>query len=288
MNNINSALLDDYKRVCATYNPDDTGRYGYISENDVLKAHYIISDYFLDAGEKIVYGVKNFPLLSSAVARQATSYGGLDKWNNDYQKMATLLFGLVQNHAFHDGNKRTALLILLLYIDRLNLKLCVKQTKLETLIVRIAANTLYEYSTLDKYKDNDEPIFNFIADQLKSYTKPINKRYYLITYAEFNQKLNKFNVKLDNPHDNHIDVYQLKTNRRIKIFNRKEEYIKILQIGFPGWKRQIHVKAVKEVLKAAHLTAEYGVDSDVFYHDYDPIYTLINEYREPLARLKDK
>jgi len=42
------------------------------------------------------------------------------------------------------------------------------------------------------------------------------------------------------------------------------------------------------VLSAAGLTAENGVDSDVFFKDADPTYELIREYRNPLIRLKDK
>ena len=289
MEHIRKELSEDYERVCKTYNTKNSTCNGcVITENDVLRAHYLISDYFLDEGEEVVYGVKNYDLLSSAVHRQVTSYGNVDKWTTNYQKMATLLYGLVKNHAFHDGNKRTALLILLLYMDREKLQLREKQSKLETLVVRIAANTLYEFETYKKYKDNDEPEIMFIADTLKRYTSPVNKRYYSITYAEFNQKLNRFDVKLDNPNGNYINVYQRKVCKKIGFFSSHPKDIKILQIGFPGWKRQINQKAVKEVLKAAHLTAEYGIDSDVFYNGEEPMYVLINEYRAPLSRLKDK
>lgn len=289
MEHIRKELLEDYERVCKTYNTKNNTCNGcVITENDVLRAHYLISDYFLDEGEEVVYGVKNYDLLSSAVHRQVTSYGNVDKWTTNYQKMATLLYGLVKNHAFHDGNKRTALLILLLYMDREKLQLREKQSKLETLVVRIAANTLYEFETYKKYKDNDEPEIVFIADTLKRYTRPVNKRYYSITYAEFNQKLNRFDVKLDNPNGNYINVYQRKECKKIGFFLSRPKDVKILQIGFPGWKRQINQKAVKEVLKAAHLTAEHGIDSDVFYNGEEPMYVLINEYRDPLSRLKDK
>ncbi len=289
MEHIRKILLEDYERVCKIYNTKNDCCDGcVITENDVLMAHYLISDYFLDEGEEVVYGVKNYDLLSSAVHRQVTSYGGVDKWTTDYQKMATLLYGLVKNHAFHDGNKRTALLVLLLYMDREKLQLREKQSKLETLVVRIAANTLYEFETYKRYKDNDVPEILFIADTLKRYTSPVNKRYYSITYAEFNQKLNRFDVKLDNPNGNYINVYQKKKIKKFGFFSSRPKDVKILQIGFPGWKRQINPKAVKEVLKAAHLTAEYGIDSDVFYNGEEPMYVLINEYRDPLSRLKDK
>lgn len=291
MDHVKKALKDDYDWVCKQYNVVDEIDNGLIiNENDVLKAHYLISDYFLDEGEEIVYGVKNYGLLSSAVHRQSTSYCGIEKWTSDFQKMATLLYGLVKNHSFHDGNKRTALLALLLYMDRKKLQLRKQQSKLETLVVRIAANTLGEYGSYKRYQNNEESDIMFIADLLKNYTSPVNKRYYPITYAEFNQKLNRFNVKLDNPKGNYIDVFQYKTkeSKLFGLIKGNTEYVKIFSIGFPGWKRQINPKALKETLKAAHLTAEYGIDSDVFYKGEEPMYRLINEYREPLARLKDE
>lgn len=288
MDYIRQSLKDDYNYVCAQYSPEKVCDHYSISEDDVLRAHYLISDYFLEEGEEIMFGIKNYDLLSSAVHRQTTSFGNIEKWSTEFQKMATLLYELVKNHAFHDGNKRTALLVLLLHMDRQHLQIRVPQTKLETLVVRIAANTLNEYQTFKKYETNEEPIINFIADLLKKYTSPINKRYYSITYAEFNTKLNKFNVRLGNPAGNYINVYQIKNSRLFKIGPQSQKEVKVLQIGFPGWKKQVNPKALKNVLKETHLTAEFGVDSDVFFKGEEPMYALINEYRGPLLRLKDK
>ena len=288
MDYIRQYLKDDYNYVCAQYSPEKVCDLCSISEDDVLRAHYLIPDYFLEEGEEIMYGVKNYDLLSSAVHRQTTSFGNIEKWSTEFQKMATLLYGLVKNHAFHDGNKRTALLVLLLHMDRQHLQIRVPQTKLETLIVRIAANTLDEYQSFDRYKDNEEPVINFIADILKKYTRRTNKQYYSITYAELNTKLNKYNVRLGNPSGNYISVYQIKSNKLFKIIPQPKKEVKVLQIGFPGWKKQVNQKALKAVLRATHLTADYGVDSDVFFNGEEPMYALINEYREPLLRLKDK
>lgn len=288
MKYIRSELFNDYTRECRERDILAGTRAGcVICEDDILRAHYIIADYFIEEGEAVVYGVKNYDLLSSATHRQVTNFGGIEKWETDFQKMATLLYGLVKNHAFHDGNKRTALLVLLLYMERCKLQLRVEQKKLETLLIRIAANRLDEYTSFAKYINNDEPIINFIADLIKKYTRSQNKRYYTITFAEFNHKLNRFNVRLCNPSGNYIDVHKIIEEKKMGLFTKQKD-IRIKQIGFPGWKKQVNIKALKEVLKAAQLTAEYGVDSDVFFNGEEPIYALIHEYRGPLARLKDE
>ena len=47
-------------------------------------------------------------LLSSAVARPAASFGGVDAYPDLFGKVAALLHSVARNHALIDGNKRTA------------------------------------------------------------------------------------------------------------------------------------------------------------------------------------
>ena len=280
-------IQEDFDRVVKQYSPRMETLNGGLSEYDVLKAHYIVSDYFISEGDQVVYGVKNFDLLSSAVSRQETEFGGVQKWNDEYHKMATLLYGITKNHAFEDGNKRTALLSLLLFIDKNNLLVKYKQIALELLIVRIAANALNEYDNYRYYILKDDPEVNFIADRIKKYTRKANKKIYTITYAEFNRRLKQYGVWLDNPSKNCINVYRNKIIVRFFFF-KKKEMERILQIGFPGWKKQVNPKAIRSVLQATGLTVENGVDSDVFFKDAEPAYKLISDFKEPLARLKDE
>ncbi|MBQ6001890.1 MAG: type II toxin-antitoxin system death-on-curing family toxin, partial [Synergistaceae bacterium] len=53
-------------------------------------------------------GVRDMGLLSSAVRSPFQSFGGYDVYPTIYEKAARLGFGLAQNHAFIDGNKRIA------------------------------------------------------------------------------------------------------------------------------------------------------------------------------------
>ena len=285
--NLRKDIQEDFERSMKLYNPRKETLSGGLSEFDVLKAHYIVSDYFISEGDEIVYGVKNFNLLSSAVNRQDVEFGGVQKWQDDYHRMATLLYGITKNHAFEDGNKRTALLSLLLFFHKNDLQMAYEQTHLENLIIRIAANSLNEYSNFKYYEGKDDSEVNFIADKIKKYTRPTSRRVYTITYAEFNRRLKQFGVWLDKPNDNHINVYR---NKQIVRFRWIKYYKteRVLQIGFPGWKRQVNPKAIKSVLQATGLTANNGIDSEVFFKDAEPEYELIREFREPLARLKDE
>jgi len=56
-------------------------------------------------------------LLESAVARPQASAFGVDAYPDLASKAAALLHSLVLNHAFVDGNKRTAVLATLVFLD---------------------------------------------------------------------------------------------------------------------------------------------------------------------------
>lgn len=83
----------------------------HLSCEDVLDAHFLIGNHFLQLGEGIGgFGTKDPGLLSSAVARQVASVGQSYVYDDLWDIAATLLFGLINNHPFYDANKRTAFL----------------------------------------------------------------------------------------------------------------------------------------------------------------------------------
>lgn len=260
---------------------------------DVLEAHFSIVDYFYDerGGKKSVGGVgpRDFNLLSSAVARQTTSFGGVYKWQTDYEKAATLFYGLIKNHPFHDCNKRTAMLSTLYYLEKINRTPTLKHRGLEKVAVRVADNNLRKYRRFRSYeKQNDGEIY-FLADFFRRNTRNIDKRYYIITYQQLNSLLTQFKFKLSNPHKNYIDIIKIEKKR--KLFGLGEKYFretKVGTIGFPGWTREVPRKEMNSLRKLTGLTPRDGFDSEVFYRGAEPLKSLINEYGGLLRRLSKK
>lgn len=284
MERISKHLRADYIRTIRKLNlPDESSL--AISTDDVLRAHYLICDYFeAENNTKSVYGLRDEGLLISAVHRQATEFGGIPKWNDQFAVGASLFYGLNKNHAFHDGNKRTALLSLLLYIHRINRVPTLAQRELEDLTVHVAANQLSEkYPRFEKFIKKPDPVISFIADFIRRHTRKRDTSYYSLTYEEFNARLRPYGYCLDRPRGNHINVFKIRTG----LLGNKQPK-RIFQIGFPGWKKQINLKAAKETLKACNLTPENGIDSHVFFLDGEPLYKLIHTYEGPLKRLRDK
>lgn len=288
MKNLNSAVQSEYDYAYSTYSPTTVTNDGILSELDVFNAHFALADFFVSTGEEARYGILNYGLLSSAVARQSVGFNGQCKWCDDESKVSTLAFGLDKNHAFNDGNKRTALLCLLLALHRKKRHLICKKKKLETLLVRIAANEMDKYPDFKRFKKHgDDAIIVYMANFLRKHSRKIDNSFRTMTYEEFNRKLKNYNIRLDNMQGAYIDVLQIKEEKKLFGLLKRNKETRVLQIGFPGWKRQINPKAVKNVLKVCGLF-ENGLDMKTFYEGGEPEYKLIEEYFDVLKRLKDE
>ena len=74
-------------------------------------------------------GVRDWDLLSSALARPQASFSGQDLYPNIFLKAAALTQSLILNHPFVDGNKRTAIASMeyFLYLNGARIKAAQKE-----------------------------------------------------------------------------------------------------------------------------------------------------------------
>lgn len=259
-----------------------------VGMKDVLRAHFLIADYFYskDTGLGGI-GPREPDLLHSVVYRQFVSYRGSDKWKTSFERAATLLFGLITGHPFHDANKRTGLLVLLLFLNKIDRVPTVGQLELEDFAVEISDHQLTKYPRFRKLKKNNhDPEIYYIADFLKRKSKKPDRKHYSITYRELDKRLGDMGYGLKNPRNNYIDVIRIEQRSKIFGLGKNEQVdVKVAQVGFPGWKSQVNQSAISTIRKAAKLTPENGIDSQTFYKGADPVQSLISEYSEPLKRL---
>jgi death-on-curing protein len=81
---------------------------------------YLTVEEVLEINAEVMGGrhaLRDLGLLESAVARPQASAFGADAYPDLASKAAALLHSLVLNHAFVDGNKRTAVLATLVFLD---------------------------------------------------------------------------------------------------------------------------------------------------------------------------
>lgn len=80
----------------------------FLTKEEVIAAHYYMMRQMNDVDQA---GIKDHTLLDSAIHRPMQSLFGEDAYPNLFDKAAALLESLVKNHCFHNGNKRTAYLV---------------------------------------------------------------------------------------------------------------------------------------------------------------------------------
>lgn len=291
---VNQDLYDEHRRwINKVSEESDLFKDCVICIADVLDAHFSIVDYFLDeeSGSNAVGGIgpRDTGLLSSAVARQITSFNDTYKWKNEFEKCATLFYGLIKNHPFHDCNKRTAVLSLLYYLQKINRTPTIGQRRLEKLTLRVAKNSLDEDRRFKPYQKQEDGEIYYIARFLQKNSRKIDKRYYIITYHQLNSRLHDFDHRLENPQKNCIDI--VKTSRKRTFFGLGREKIieqRVGHIGFPGWTKEVARRDMKTVRERTGLTPKDGFDSEVFYRGAEPLKSLINYYSGLLKRLSNK
>jgi death-on-curing protein len=300
---VHPAVEEEFRRWKDIIGSDDPfSSEDTIGLHDVLAAHFLMIDYFAEKNYGIGgVGPRSLDLLHSALSRQFTSFNGIRKWNGLFEIAATLLFGLIMNHPFHDANKRTALLATLSLLNRKKRVIDLPQKRLDTLVVAIAANELEKYFEKDaRYQekllrlsgpnDTDGKV-RIIADFLRRNTRARDDSNRAVTYSDLNKALRRHGYELRNPNGNYINVMRIEAAKPggfLGFGARPERAVFLAQIGFPGWKDQVHKAALKRVREATNLTSQNGCDTKVFFEDAEPLAVLISEYAEPLKRLANK
>ena len=236
-------------------------------------------------------GPRDVDMLHSALHRQFSGYGGVDKWSTNYELIATVFFGLIKGHPFFDANKRTAFLTLLLHLQKVKLGPTMRQRDLENLAVRVAENGLSNYPRYARFEvESDDPEVNFLAHYLRKNTRRIDKQYYAVTYHQLRSILTDRGFDLTNPKNNRIDIVRYEDRKRFLGIagKRVRQTQRIGQIGFPGWTTTVGKGAIKTVRQVTGLTPENGCDSQAFFKNADPMPVLISVYRSPLRRLANR
>ena len=109
----------------------------YLALEDILNIRDRIAVAYKDRFE-----IMNGHGLLSALAQPRQSAFGQEAFPTLSEKAAALVYALVQNHPFWDGNKRIAAAALRLFLQRNSAKLVAGDHELELFTVRIAKGLL--------------------------------------------------------------------------------------------------------------------------------------------------
>ena len=85
------------------------------------------------------HGIAKLELLLSALSRPKATFDGKDLYPDIFLKTAALMHGIIKNHPFIDGNKRTAITASSIYLLRNGYMLETSNKELEQFTLKIAS-----------------------------------------------------------------------------------------------------------------------------------------------------
>jgi len=83
-------------------------------------------------------GIRDLAALESAIYHAYASFECRDLYKTIEEKAARQAYGIIRNHPFIDGNKRTGLFVMLVFLELNSIKLDFKQSELVYLGIGIA------------------------------------------------------------------------------------------------------------------------------------------------------
>ena len=104
---------------------------------DIYELHIQLENAFV-----LSSGVRDENLLASAVNTPFQTFMGNDLYPSIYDKAAQLCYGIANNHPFTDGNKRTALHSMYVYLIVNGFDITATQQDVENMIIDVAAGNM--------------------------------------------------------------------------------------------------------------------------------------------------
>ena len=105
---------------------------------DICELHTQLEDAFI-----LSPGIRDKSLLASAANAPFQTFMGNDLYPSIYDKAAQLCYGIANNHPFTDGNKRTALHSMYVYLISNGYDITATQQEVEKLIIDVAAGKMH-------------------------------------------------------------------------------------------------------------------------------------------------
>lgn len=251
----------------------------HLTTDEVIEIHSALTQEFAGTPDAVEpRGVKDLGGLERAVNRARTAQR---LYPNVLLSGAALVHSLNCNHAFHNGNKRTSLLALAIFLEKKNGRYIeCAEDQLFHLIAGIAAHTLVSDQTPSREHDpyySDREVIA-VYRTLRSIVSRPRREDRNLKWRELVSALERFGC----------EVAPLKSNQA-KIRRRLSDGRMLTAVGgATNTGTEIDASQVRAYRKQLELDDEHNVDSGIFYDGRDPhpeLPDLIRRYRGVLERL---
>lgn len=250
----------------------------YVTREEILKIHQeLVTDFSGFEDPISPAGVKNEHLLDSALFHPQTAFEGRMKYSTVESAGAALMYSISNNHAFHNGNKRTAIVVLLVFLDRHNRCLICSDDDLFKISIEVADHKLVD----SRYHMGDAEIYE-LARWIHKNSKVMKKEERLITLKKLRQILTHFQCQLL---DNGKVQRVVKSKFLGLSINRKLVSKKLISNTISDGD-EVDKALIKSLREDLELDVEHRIDSEAFYAMGE--YTsseFITRYKNLLRRL---
>lgn len=222
-------------------------------------------------------GVKDMNLLDSAIFHPFTSFESTYKYPTVESVSAALMYALTNNHPFHNGNKRTAMVAMLVLLDKHNIDLTCSEDELFRISIRVADHKLVDETLL--YPDAE--IYE-LGCWITKNSRLLNKGERPITLKKLRQILARFECKiLDNGKVKRVTYKKVLGIQYKEVLTSKRQIGKMISEG-----NEVDRSLIRSIRTDLKLDTQHGVDSDYFYGGINFTYSeFIHKYKTLLRRL---
>jgi len=102
-------------------------------------------------------GVRDMTLVESAAGAPSASFGGQFLHSDIFEMAAALLFALVQNHAFIDGNKRVGTAAALVFLKSNGVEIANREPEFGDLVLRVASSRAKKDEVAQYFRKRSKP-----------------------------------------------------------------------------------------------------------------------------------
>ncbi|WP_172979642.1 type II toxin-antitoxin system death-on-curing family toxin [Agromyces agglutinans] len=259
----------------------------YLGADEIEQIHFQIAQDFKDTPDPIApAGVRSQELLASAAGRPSAGLGSFRKYPTVEMAAAALAHSVIHNHPFYNGNKRTALVSMMAFMDENGLVLTSSQDELFKWTIRVAGHKLGASKFIGDRSDIEVQL---MAQWLLQHSRGIEGGERVVTFAELRRRLIALEctVQITGNRGGRAVVERTVTiNRPSLVGTRSKQARRRYNVPYGGEGRQVARSRIKELRRELQLSDEFGVDSATFYGtDKLPVDAFIAEYRKTLRRL---
>lgn len=183
---------------------------------------------------------------------------------------AALLHALIHNHPFHNGNKRTALVSTIVFLDRHGYVLTVSEDELYQYVISISDHLIVGRDGKRVPSDVDREMIA-IARWLRDRMHRVTRGEYCVKFRELKRILESYGCQFAKLSGNRMNIARDALHT---------------QIYYERDGMDVEPNTVHMLREALALDEANGYDSDIFYNASPRIADFIIRYRGLLYRLR--